>query len=98
VSVRIAGHEFVHATYDESADVLYLRNDAGTGGVPVTTYGTPEGHAVRVDAEGRVVGLTIVNARWLVERDGEIDLTIPQRQIAATAEDVSSALARSVKA
>jgi uncharacterized protein YuzE len=97
VSVRIAGHEFVHATYDESGDVLYLRNDVPVGDVP-TTYGTPEGHAVRVDAAGRIVGLTVVNARWLVERDGAIAITIPQQRIEASADDVSSALARSVRA
>jgi uncharacterized protein YuzE len=96
MSIRIAGHEFAHATYDEPGDVLYLRNDAGASDAPVT-YGTPEGHAVRVDAAGRVVGLTIVNARWLVERDGEIAITIPQQRIEASAEDVSSALARSVR-
>lgn len=97
MSVRIAGHEFAHATYDEAGDVLYLRAEGAVSGEPVT-YGTPEGHAVRVDAAGRVVALTIVNARWLVERDGELAITIPQQRIAASTEDVTAALARSVRA
>lgn len=77
--------------------MLYLRDDADAGDAG-TTYGTPEGHAVRIDAHGRIVGLTIVNARWLVERDGELAITIPRQRIEANAQDVSSALARSVKA
>jgi uncharacterized protein YuzE len=95
VSVRIGGHAFEHATYDEPGDVLYLRNDAPPG-TAVTTYGTPEGHAVRLDANGRLLGMTIVNARWLVERDGELVITIPQQRIEAAAQDVGAALERSM--
>jgi uncharacterized protein YuzE len=95
VSVRIGGHEFEHATYDEHGDVLYLRNDTPQGAA-ITTFGTPEGHAVRVDRQGHVVGITIVNARWLVERDGELAITIPQQRIEARASDVGAALERSM--
>jgi YD repeat-containing protein len=41
------------------------------------TYGTPEGHAVRYDDEGRIIGITLVNARLLLDRS-DIHVTVPQ--------------------
>ena len=35
-----------------------------------------DGHLVRYDENGRVIGLTLVNAKWLVERDGSIEIPI----------------------
>jgi uncharacterized protein YuzE len=32
---------------------------------------------VRVDEEGEVIGITIVNAKWLQERDGALKVTVP---------------------
>ena len=46
---------------------------------------TPEGHALRFDADGNVIGLTIINARWLLERDGEILVTLPEQVHVASA-------------
>jgi hypothetical protein len=40
---------------------------------------TPEGHALRFDSDGSVIGLTIINARWLLEHDGEIVVTLPEQ-------------------
>ena len=37
------------------------------------------GHAVRSNADGDVIGVTIVNARGLLDRDGKITITIPER-------------------
>lgn len=37
---------------------------------------TPEGHAVRLDADGCVTHLTAINAKWLLERDGELIATL----------------------
>ena len=37
---------------------------------------TPDGHVVRYDEEGNVIGITLVNAKWLLERDGKIELTV----------------------
>jgi uncharacterized protein YuzE len=77
LSMQIAGIEFQDVTYDEDADVLYLRKSGGPASNE--THATPEGHAVQLDASGAVVGLTIVNARWLIEREGRLVITIPQR-------------------
>jgi hypothetical protein len=40
---------------------------------------TPEGHVLRFDATGGIIGLTIINARWLLERDGELIVTLPEQ-------------------
>ena len=39
---------------------------------------SPEGHALRYDANGRLVGITIVGAKYFLKKDGRIDVTIPQ--------------------
>jgi uncharacterized protein YuzE len=73
MSVMIANRSFDCVDYDEVADVLYLRV---LGSDPeAVTDATPEGHAISWDEAGRVIGLTIVNAKWLLDRDGEITLT-----------------------
>jgi uncharacterized protein YuzE len=84
VTVKIAGIEFDQVAYDEQADVLYLALE-GRGEVATTTA-TPEGHAVQLDGAGRIIGLTLVNARWLTERDRRLVITLPQR-FETTAED-----------
>lgn len=94
MSIRIGGYDFEYAQYDEIGDVLYLRNGE-VGLRAAATYGTAEGHAVRMDAKGSIIGMTIVNARWLVEQDGRIIVSIPQQRIEATAQDVSAALEHS---
>ena len=89
MTVLIGSHEFDQVSYDQQGDVLYLgRRDAPPCAV---TDATPEGHAVQFDAEGAVIGLTVVNARWLVERDGKLVITIPER-IEAQASDLVAAL------
>ncbi len=90
MSVRIGPHEFEHATYDADADVLYLRS--GPSRPAEHTDASPEGHAVRYDEDGQVIGITIVNAKMLSERDGTITVTVPD-QIKASAEDLADLLA-----
>jgi uncharacterized protein YuzE len=34
---------------------------------------TPEGHVLRLDDAGKIIGLTIINAKWLLERDRRAD-------------------------
>lgn len=89
MTVKIGEYEFDHVTYDADGDVLYLR--AGESRLAAKTYGTEEGHAVRLDDAGQVIGITIVNAKWLSERDGKITITVPH-PIETRAEDLASAL------
>lgn len=88
-SVRIAGIEFDRVVYDRDADVLYLH--VGEPSSAVGFDATPEGHHTRYGPDGSLVGLTIVNARWLLEQDGEILLTLPEQTVHAA--DLGSALA-----
>jgi uncharacterized protein YuzE len=70
ITVQIGDLSFGNNSYDEQGDVVYLH--VGEPRAAVDFDETPEGHARRSDAAGKVIGLTIVNARWLLERDGEI--------------------------
>ena len=79
MSITIGGIEFDHHSYDEPGDVLYL--SIGEPRVPAETDATPEGHAVDFDADGNVIGMVLVNVRWLIERDGELRLTWPDGHV-----------------
>jgi uncharacterized protein YuzE len=72
---------FDNVKYDADADVLYP--SVGEARMPAESFGTPEGHNIRYDETGAVIAITIVNAKWLLDRDGEIKLTIPSRVSAA---------------
>jgi uncharacterized protein YuzE len=86
MKVRLGNLEFDHVVYDHTADVLYLR--AGPQREPAHQEATPDGHLIRYDADGRVIGITFVNAKWLVERQGKIEI-----RIRVDAEDLAPALA-----
>ena len=75
-TLKINELEFDHASYDKDADVLYL-----SIGEPRAATGveTPEGHIVRYDDEGHVVGLTIIGARELLATQHRVDITLPAR-------------------
>ena len=45
---------------------------------------TPEGHNVEYDAAGQVAGMTLVNVRWLLDRDGELVITWPAGHVQAS--------------
>jgi len=92
MSIKVGPYDFDHVSYDDSGDVLYLR--AGESRLAARTFATPEGHAVRYDELGEVIGITIVNARWLLERDRKITLSVPS-VIEAAAEDLEPALTSS---
>ncbi len=58
------------ASYEPTGDVLYL--SAAEDDKSAAAQETPEGHAVRLGADGQVTHITAVNARWLLDRDGEL--------------------------
>jgi uncharacterized protein YuzE len=77
VSIQIGDISFDRVRYDAGADVLYLhRRDAGDA---VAFDASPEGHALRFDERGDLVGMTIVRPRWHLDNEGEITITIPER-------------------
>jgi uncharacterized protein YuzE len=90
MSITIAGIEFDRVSYDADADVLYLHTGNPSDGVAFDE--SPEGHHLRFDAAGGLVGITIVRPRRLLETDGEITISIPET-VSLRAEALNGALA-----
>lgn len=88
-TIKIAGVEFDDVTYDREGDVLYLW--AGKPRLPAFDDATPEGHYVQFGEDGAVIAITIVNARWILEQEGRITITLPQHRVEAP--DLGSVLA-----
>lgn len=79
MSVKIAGIEFDDIYYDRKVDVLYLW--AGKPRMPASDDVAPEGHYLQFGADGSLIAITIVNARWILEQEGKITITLPEHQI-----------------
>jgi hypothetical protein len=78
-------------TYEPIGDVLYL--SAATDDKQAPAQQTPEGHAVRLDDHGRITHLTAINAKWLLDRDGELVATLRDgRQLRLARQDVAAVL------
>ncbi len=75
MTVKIDDIEFDHVVYDREADVLYLA--VGPRKAATDFDASPEGHYLRYDESGKLFGITIVNARWLLEQDGKVVITLP---------------------
>lgn len=88
MTVRIANIDFDRVDYDEDVDVLYLA--AGDPARAVDFDETPEGHALRFDSDGQLIGITIVGARRLIDEHGSVRITLPETISAA---DIAPALA-----
>jgi uncharacterized protein YuzE len=81
MSVTIARIRFDHHHYDERGDVLYL--NVGEPRPAVRGLETPDGHAIHYDENGAVVGLTLINIRYALERDGRLTLAPLSEHVAA---------------
>lgn len=90
VKVAIGPVTFDHADYDVDNDVLYLHVGEPQ---PAEAEETPEGHVLRYSpGTQRIIGLTVLGARRLLDRDGELRITIPRR-VTLSADDLSPVLA-----
>jgi hypothetical protein len=79
-------------SYESTGDVLYLSAPGDDKHAPAQE--TPEGHAVRLDAQGRVTHVTAINAKWLLDRDGELVATLRDgRRLSLRRADVADLLA-----
>lgn len=81
---------FDRADYDAENDILYLHV-----GEPQKAEGeeTPEGHVLRYPpGTPQIVGLTVLGAQRILDRDGELRITIPE-SVKASADDLAPALA-----
>jgi uncharacterized protein YuzE len=88
VSIKIGAIAFDDVMYDAEGDVLYL-----SVGAPEVGEGeaTPEGHVIRyAPGTDRVVGITLLGPRRILERDGRVVVTMPEA--VETSADLSSVL------
>jgi uncharacterized protein YuzE len=83
MSITIAGITFDHHHYDARGDVLYL--NVGAPRPEAHGVETPEGHGIHYDENWVVIGLTLMNVRWTLEREGEIAITWPEQHLDAQA-------------
>jgi hypothetical protein len=60
--------------YYEEGDVLCFHTGPAEWAVDFDE--TVEDHHLRFNASGRLLSLSILNARWLLDRDGAIDVTL----------------------
>ena len=77
--VNSGGIMFDDNFYDREVDVLYLH--VGEPSTAVDFDGTAAGDATRYGPDGRLVGLTILSARSRLEKDGRIELTLPEQHL-----------------
>ncbi len=77
MSITIGKTTFDRVRYDADADVLYLH--IGDPARAVDFDESPEGHALRYDVEGTLVGITLVSAKALLDRATPITITIAER-------------------
>lgn len=85
MSLTIAAIDFDRIDYDRDADVLYL--SAGDPANAVDFDESPDGHALRYDADGRLVGITIVGARRLVDAGKDVRV---QASVTLTADTLAA--------
>jgi len=79
MTVKVAGIEFDNNFYDRDADVLYLH--VGDPATSVDWDETAEGDGVSYGSDGSLVGMTILNARRRLEREGRIVMTFPTQRV-----------------
>jgi uncharacterized protein YuzE len=90
MNVKIDDLVFDRGDYDADGDVLYLAR--GDTACATDASLTPEGHGVRYDERGEVIGVTFINARSMVERDGYLTITLPHA-VRVQADALAAALA-----
>jgi uncharacterized protein YuzE len=83
MTITIAGIPFDHHHYDERGDVLYL--NVGKPRHAARGLETEDGHTIHYDENGAVIGLTLLNVRRTLDRDGALILTLPPEHLAADA-------------
>ena len=75
VSLRAGRFTFPYVTYDAPSDVLYASMEPQRR--QGTREPTPEQHFLRFDDEGRFIGLTLVEPRSQLEREGAVYVSLP---------------------
>lgn len=66
-------------SYYERGDVLYLSAGEPTGQPAPDMDESIEGDTVFFDADGHITGATMIGPRFMLERDGTLNVTLPSR-------------------
>ena len=77
MNITVGHTTFDQVRYDSDADTLYLH--VGEPGQAVDFNESPEGHALRFDEDGELIGLTIVNAKRILNGADPIVITVSER-------------------
>ena len=88
-TVELDGIRFDEVEYDRAGDVLYLRI---AGRCPASDGAAEEAFYLQFDARGELIAITIAEARWLLEHEGKIVVTLPDGRRLETS-DLGPALA-----
>ena len=75
MNVTIADTEYDNVAYNREGDVLYLWS--GEPRKPAFDDASPEGHYLQFGEDGTLIAITIVNARWILDQEGKITITLP---------------------
>lgn len=82
MTITLADTSFEQHHYDDRGDVLYLSVAGYKGDTPSPhAYASPEGHGIEFDEGWNVIQMTLVNLKWLLERDGELRITWPDGHV-----------------
>src|SRR4051794_7051591 len=75
----IDSFEYDNVTYDVEADVLYCWS--GKPRHPAHDDASREGHYLQFAEDGALIAITIVNAHHILDHEGKVTITIPERRI-----------------
>jgi uncharacterized protein YuzE len=87
INLKMGPVIFDYVNYDEEFDILYLRVG---GPEPSEAEDTPEGHSIHYAMNtDRIVGLTIMGPRYILEREDKLVVTFPEVVETRSAEDMA---------
>lgn len=75
--ITIGGVSFDQVRYDRAVDVLYLH--VGDPATAADFDESPEGHHLRFDGGGRLVGITMVGVSQDLQAGRKVVVTLPER-------------------
>ena len=78
LQITIAGVRFDRVGYDAEADVLYLHVGDPSTATDLDESPEAEGHQLRFDSEGRLVGITLVGVRKDLEAGHRVTVTLAE--------------------
>lgn len=91
MSIHLGPYTFDHVSYDADGDVLYLA--IGKPRDASDSEETPEGHIVRYDDRDQIIGVTLVNAKWLLDQNEQLAVTLPERPTLVDPAELQAAVA-----